>query len=277
MTNLKLGYHTICWGGVVGEPVGVTSIKNLFYRSGGDVERAANEIAELGYDGFEIFDGNLLDFIDNPSRFRRLLESTGLQLVAVYCGGNFIYPEILEEELWRVRKAAALAGQFDARHLVVGGGAQRWNGIEPDDYQRLGDSLDKVVAIAEESGLIAVFHPHLTTIVESPAQVEKLLSVSRIGLCADTAHLAAGGGDPAGMLRQHADRLGYVHLKDFRREPFGFLPLGEGELDMVGIVKTLTEIAYDGWATVELDSFDGAPKEAAAQSRRFLESMLGFS
>ncbi len=272
--ELKLGYHTICWGGVVGDPVGVTSIKNLFYRSHGDVERAVEEIAELGYDGFEVFDGNLLDFEGDPTRFAALLERSGLSLLGVYCGGNFIFPEILGEELWRLRRAARLAGEMGSRHLVVGGGAQRSGGLGDDDYARLGAALDQVADIADENGLIAVYHPHLTTIAESPDQVEQVLGRSRIALCADTAHLAAGGGDPVAMIRQHADRLQYVHLKDLRREPFGFLPLGDGELDMVGIVKTLVEIGYEGWATVELDSYDGEPKDAAAASRRFLDAAL---
>jgi inosose dehydratase len=159
-------------------------------------------------------------------------------------------------------------------HLVVGGGAQRSGGLDADDYARLGAALDEVVGIAEENGMVAVYHPHMTTIVESPAQVDQVLTGSRIGLCADTAHLAAGGGDPATVIRKHADRLRYVHLKDLRREPFGFQPLGDGDLDIVGVIRTLAEIGYQGWATVELDSYDGEPKDAAAASRRLLDSVL---
>lgn len=273
MVDLKVGYHTICWGGVTGDPVGVTSVKNLFYRSNGDIEGALDDIAAAGYHGFELFDGNLMDFADEPVRLGGMIERSGLDLLGVYSGGNFIFPEILEEELWRVAQAAQLAGELGARHLVVGGGAQRRDGILPDDYERLGAALDRVVDLAETHGLIPVYHPHLTTIVETPDQVERILSLSRIGLCADTAHLAAGGGDPVAVLRQHAERLGYVHLKDFRGEPFGFLPLGEGDLDMTGIVKTLVEIDYQGWATVELDSYGGDPKEAALISRRFLDAL----
>jgi inosose dehydratase len=271
MLDFKLGYHTICWGGVTGEPVGVTSVKDLFYRSYGDTERAIAEIAEAGYDGFEVFDGNLLDLADDRDRFRRQLERTGLQLLGVYSGANFIYDEILDEELWRIRKAAELAGDVGARHLVVGGGAQRSTGIHADDHKKLAAALETVCDIAEASGLDPVFHPHLTTIVESPDQVETVLSLSRIGLCADTAHLAAGGGDPAAMIRQHADRLRYVHLKDFRAEPFGFHPLGEGDLDLGDVIQALRDIGYDRWATVELDDYSGEPIEAARISLGFLE------
>ena len=48
---MRLGYHTITWGGVVGDPVGVTSVKDAFYRVNGDMARAISEIGGLGYDG----------------------------------------------------------------------------------------------------------------------------------------------------------------------------------------------------------------------------------
>lgn len=270
MVNVKTAYHTICWGGVTGDPVGVTSVKNLFYRSYGDVERAISEIARLGYSGFEVFDGNLMEYEGSLDRFRTLTEREGIDLVAVYSGGNFVFNDILAEELWRIRRAAGIAGQLGARFLVVGGGAQRAQGTTDDDYAALASVLDEIVDIAQEEGLDAVFHPHLTTIVETPQQVARVLEGSRIGLCADTAHLAAGGGDPAQMIRDHSDRLRYVHLKDLTREPFGFMPLGRGDLDMTEIVRALGDVGYDGWVTVELDSYGGQPSEAARISRQFL-------
>ena len=59
---MRLGYHSITWGGVVGEPTGVTSIKNLHYRSNGSIVQAVRDIAAAGYEGIEIFDGNLADY-----------------------------------------------------------------------------------------------------------------------------------------------------------------------------------------------------------------------
>lgn len=63
-------------------------------------------------------------------------------------------------------------------------------------------------------------------------------------------------------------------LKDFTAEPFGFHPLGRGTIDLPGVIAVLGEAGYDGWATVELDSFDGPPAAAAAESLGYLETLL---
>lgn len=270
---MRLSYQTITWGGVVGHPVGVTSIKDLFYLANGSTEFALRDIAAAGYEGVEIFDGSLRAFESDPDRLRGPMADLGLQLVAVYSGANFIYREILEEEFWRIDRAASLAAEFGARHLVVGGGSQRFDGTRDDDYERLAEGLDRVVDVAERHGLIASYHPHLSTIVEGPDQVDRILSTSRIGFCPDVAHLTAGGGDPAALIRRHADRVVYAHLKDFRADPFAFLPLGRGSIDFAAVLAALKASSIGEWVTVELDEFDGQPIEAARESRAFLASL----
>jgi inosose dehydratase len=270
---MRLSYQTITWGGVVGHPVGVTSIKDLFYMTNGSTEEALRDVAAAGYEGVEIFDGNLRGFEDDPAVLKRALADTGLKLVACYSGGNFIYKEILEEEFWRIDKAASLAAEFGALNLVVGGGAQRHDGIREDDYDRLAEGLDRVVEIAHGYGLVASYHPHLTTIVEGPAQVDKILAKSRIGFCPDVAHLTAGGGDPVDLISRHADRVVYAHLKDFTADPFAFLPLGRGQVDLAATVAALKESAIGEWITVELDDYDGPAIDAARESREHLASL----
>ena len=273
MSGWKLGYQTNCWGALGGDGVGVTSVKDLFYRTFADMGEACVEIGAAGFSGVELFDGSLVDYADDTDGFSRLLADAGVSLIGVYSGGNYIYPDILEEELWRADRAASVAAACGAEFLVVGGGAQRADGIRDGDHEMLARALDQVCDIAERHGLTAQFHPHLTTIAENPEQIERVFALSRIGFCPDTAHLAAGGGDPAAMIRQHFDRISYVHLKDFRSEPFAFLPLGEGDLNMAGIVATLAELNYTGWVTVELDSHAN-PRAAAELSARFLKSAM---
>ena len=271
---MRISCQTITWGGVVGNPIGVTSVKDLFYRASGSTEQALRDVAAAGYAGVEVFDGNLVDYEDHPEDLRRLLRETDLDLVAVYAGANFIYPDILEDELWRIEKGAQLAASFGARHLVVGGGAKRSAGRKSDDSARLADGLDRVVELATRHGLTASYHPHLTTLVEGPAQVADILGRSRIAFCPDTAHLAAGGGDAVELIRRFGDRVRYVHLKDFTADPFAFLPLGDGMVDLSGVIDALREAGYDGWLTVELDAYEGNPAEAARRSRAYLEELL---
>jgi inosose dehydratase len=110
MTAWKLAYHANCWGALGGDAVGVTSITQLAYRTFGQMDRAFAEIAAAGYQGVEVFDGNLLDH--SAADFRNLLAKSGLQLVAAYAGGNFIFDDILPEELARVTRAADRAAEL---------------------------------------------------------------------------------------------------------------------------------------------------------------------
>jgi inosose dehydratase len=271
---MKLGYHSITWGGVLGHPVGVTSIKDLLYCGVGSMEDAARDIAEAGYTGTEMFDGDVDKYSDRPEDLRALLADNGLELVSVYTGANFVYADILPDEMHKISRAIDLAAQFGAERLVVGGGARRAAGTTDEDYVRLGKGLDRVADMAEAKGLTATYHPHLTTIVENPSELERIMDLSSIGFCPDTGHLAAAGGDPAALIRAYPERIKHVHLKDLTPEPLAWTPLGDGVLDFTDIVRAVSETGYDSWLMVELDSYDGSPLEAAKRSKAHLDSVL---
>lgn len=272
MRRWKLAYHANCWGPLGGDAVGVTSITRLAYRTFGDMALAAHSIAAAGYEGIEFFDGNVVEGrSDGYAATRAILAETKLRLVALYSGGNFIFADILDEELARVTRAADAAQALGAEHLVVGGGARRFDGTRPGDHDALARALDQVLAIAKVRGLRAHYHPHLSTIVENPEEVRTIFSRTAIGFCPDTAHLAAAGGDAAAMVREHADRISYVHLKGWQREPFAFTPVGIGDCDNAAVIRALKDIGYDGWICNELDSWPD-PAGAARESRRFVET-----
>lgn len=257
---MKLGYQTNTWGGVSAHPLGITSIKDLLYVTPGSISQAIREIADLGYQGFELFDGNLMALADRGA-LEPLMQATGLELAGVYCGGNFIFAEILPEEIARIEQASLLAARYGAKNLIVGGGAVRAAGRQVGDEARLADGLNQVVALARRHGLTASYHPHHGTLVETPAQIARLFNLTEIAFCPDTGHLLEAGGDPATLIRQYGQRVGYVHLKDFSGGDFR--PLGQGEVDFAGIWAALKDIGYSGWVTAELDTYGGPPKVAA--------------
>jgi inosose dehydratase len=269
--GFRKAYHANCWGPLGGNAVGVTSITQLTYRTFGDMERAVREIAEAGYTGVELFDGNLLDYERRPGDFRKVLDDAGVVLVAGYSGANFIFADILPEELARIERAAGVAAELGAEHLVVGGGAKRARGRDADDVKRLAAGLEAVIRIAETSGLTAHYHPHLSTIVEGPDEVREIFRHTAIHFCPDTAHLAAAGGDPAQQVAEFRDRITYVHLKGLQREPFAFTPLDRGNLAIGPIIAALGGTDFPGWITTELDAWPD-PKAGAVLSMDFLRA-----
>jgi inosose dehydratase len=269
---MKLAFHTNLWGGVFGHPAGVTSVKDLYYLSNDSTETAMRDIAAAGFRGFELFDGNLMQYANRQDELRGLMEELDLTMVAVYTGANFIYPDIFEEELFKIRGVAEFAAKFGTEHLVLGGGAIRSTGNTDDDYRRLAEGLDRAAALATEYGLTPSFHPHLGTSAQTPEQIARVFALSSIGFCPDTAHLDAAGGDSVELIKTYGSRIPYIHLKDYADGEF--LPVGEGSLDFDAILTALAAHDYDGWITVELDAYSGPKQEIARKSREFLERSI---
>jgi inosose dehydratase len=136
------------------------------------------------------------------------------------------------------------------------------------------------------------FHNHVGSHVESPSEVERLVTLlpEGVDLCFDTGHYAFGGGDPVAFVQRHAGRIGYLHLKDVdenilalaKRSGRGFLDalrqyifceLGQGAVDIPQIVATLKNTGYSGWVIVEQDTCPGDPTATARRNREFLRSV----
>ena len=59
----------------------------------------------------------------------------------------------------------------------------------------LGD-VERACELARARGFEPTFHHHMGTRVQEPAEIERLLEGTSVGLLLDTGHLTAAGGDP---------------------------------------------------------------------------------
>jgi inosose dehydratase len=139
-------------------------------------------------------------------------------------------------------------------------------------------NLDRLAGQAAARGVTAVLHPHVGTMIEKGDEVQRVLENSSISLCLDTGHLLIGGTDPLELTQQVPDRIEHAHLKDVNAELAArvqsgeltytqavaagmYVPLGAGDVDIAGIVKTLEDNGYDGWYVMEQDNIlDGEPE-----------------
>jgi inosose dehydratase len=178
----------------------------------------------------------------------------------------------------------AISGRVDAA-------APRW----PDEgYEALARLLDDLAAAAPE-GVRVAFHPHTATWIEASNEVDAIaarLLGTGAGLCLDVGHYLVGGGDPVEAIGRYGSLITHLHLKDvdplvLARLRVGdvdgfvgavreriFTELGNGALDVVGIVDGLDRIGYSGWLMVEQDSTWLRPSEAAAIGIRVLRHAI---
>jgi inosose dehydratase len=283
-------------GRVAGAPIswGVCEVPGWGHQM--SAERVLSEMRSAGLGATELGPEGFL-----PSgRARALLEKNGFRLAA-----GFV-PAVLHEEADLRRGLDAVGGSADliadlGGEVLVLATATSKEGydaaerLDRDGWSALGRGIDRVVALAEDRGLRVALHPHHGTVVERPADVERLLEISEVGLCLDTGHVMVGGGDPLELAREAAPRVVHVHLKDVsapvaEQVAAGRLgyrdavraglyrPLGEGDLDVAAVVRVLEQSGYAGWYVLEHDEvLDREPEEAsgpihdARRSLTFLE------
>jgi inosose dehydratase len=133
----------------------------------------------------------------------------------------------------------------------------------------------KVTALAEKMDAFGVgmaFHHHMGTIVETDAEVDRLMAVTgpAVGLLYDTGHSAFAGGDPVALVARHAGRIVHIHCKDTRpailararRDDMSFMQAvldgiftvpGDGSVDYATILRVLHDGGYQGWLVVEAE------------------------
>ncbi len=151
---------------------------------------------------------------------------------------------------------------------------------DPTDWRRpeLNDAqwahmlimLDRIDEICAERGLAHVFHPHVDSLVETAAEIDWVLDHSDVPLVLDTGHMGIGGFDPLRFAKGDLQRIGLVHLKDYRQpiaDRFNanevtlmeavqeglFPPLGEGDAHIADVIRALENAGYQGWYVIEQD------------------------
>ena len=82
--------------------------------------------------------------------------------------------------------------------------------------------MNKLGKIAkEEYGIALTFHHHMGTVVQSLAEVDRMMENTDpeyVSLLFDTGHFTYCGEDPLEVVKKYVHRIKHVHLKDIRPE-----------------------------------------------------------
>jgi len=259
-------------------------------------EELLREMAAAGYEGTELGPPG---YLGEGEELSARLERHGLALTGGWCPLRFSEPEHWDEDFAELRRTLELfeaAGGAEA-HPVFGdggsearranpgrGGEDRSLGLDGAGWRRWADGVARAEEIARSRGFEPVLHPHTSTFVEAPREIERALELTGLGLLVDPGHLLVGGTDPIQAVRDWAERVTYVHAKDVRMDVLRgavadradmleawrrgiFCELGAGDVDLDAFFAELERIGYSGWICVEQDRIP-RPDEPLSESAK---------
>ncbi|HUQ86332.1 MAG TPA: TIM barrel protein [Vicinamibacterales bacterium] len=268
-----------------------------------------DEMRDTGYAGTELGDWGFMP--TDALELRRELERRQLSLIGAFVPVGLANHATHNPGTATAIRTAALMRDAGAEHAFIV--LSDDNGSVPDREQHAGRITSQhglserawstfaagaehiARAVKEATGLRTVFHPHCGGYVETPHEIDSLMSrtdPALLGLVLDTGHIIYGGGDPVDVFNTHADRVWHVHYKDCdlqvaesaRAKGLGYLDavhaqlfceLGTGSADLAAMTDALRRSNYNGWIVVEQDVFPGygTPKASAQKSRDYLRKL----
>jgi inosose dehydratase len=268
-----------------------------------------DQVAEAGYAGIDL---GPVGYLGSGERLGGLLAERGLGLAGAYLELPYADPDALAEALPALdqlldtfdavqaylpgpppRPTLADAGSGERRSRPFRSTAERSLGLDADGWRRFATGLARAVCHCRDRGYEPTFHPETGTYVEAPWEIEQVLDRSDVGLCLETGHMMLGGADPVALLRDWAERVNHVHLKDaslavrdqivadgaqataiWSREAFPVL--GGGDLDVDAVLDGLRGMSFGGWLVVEQDILPRSAERfaQAAEDQRLNRAFL---
>jgi inosose dehydratase len=270
-----------------------------------------DEIVETGYAGTELGDWGFMP--TDPKKLAAEIHNRNLVLLGAFIPIFLKDPSAHKTGTEVALKTARLMAEVEGSLPLViladenarteerrknAGRVTAEMGLSDAEWQIFAQgATDVAEAVRKETGLRTAFHHHCAGYVETPAEIEKLMSLTDpglLGLVFDCGHYRLGGGDPEEGLRKYGQRVWHFHFKDhqpevtqraagkgwdyFQAVEHGvFCELGKGDVNFPALMNQLQEFGYDGWGVVEQDVLPGmgAPKESAKRNRDYIRS-LGF-
>ena len=293
--KVKLGIAPIAW---TNDDMPDLGKENTF-------EQCVSEMALAGFTGSEV--GN--KYPKDPEVLKKALELRGVEICNQWFS-SFLITKPFEEVEKEFRAQLAFLKAMGAK--VIGASEQSYSvqgqldtpifghkyEMNDQEWDTFCTGMNKLGKIAkEEYGIALTFHHHMGTVVQSLAEVDRMMENTDpeyVSLLFDTGHFTYCGEDPLEVAKKYVHRIKHVHLKDIRpevveqvkKENMSFLAgvragaftiPGDGCINYDPIFKVLEDAGYEGYMVVEAeqDPAKANPLEYAIRARKFIAEKTG--
>ena len=228
-------------------------------------EQVLAHASAMGYQAIEvrgIKDEMQLDKIpafmpENRTRTQALLDEAGIEIEMLNASMSLHSEDAYERGLDEVKSALAIANDMGIPAVRVFGDARPADDKAPYDPHIAAQNLEKLCDIAQQMGKAQIrmeVHGAANTIEALSPILEKVGDHPNFGLVWDIQHsFRAMGNDIDDFYDLVRPYVKHMHIKDCRKTPDGLklLPVGEGDIDIMAIVRKMEQSGYHGYYSFE--------------------------
>lgn len=190
-------------------------------------------------------------------------------------------PGLRRESIAQIISALELAGDIEARNVVIHGGTVHflheamWEETARVSREAALAALEEIAGEAEKLGVTVCLENTCGKDAVPGTLADVARAVGEVGsrslrVALDIAHFCSNK-EPIDSLRQAAPLIEHVHISDNNGSDDAHLPLGEGTLDLEPFADFLK--AFEGPVVLEIEDVK-CPGEKAIQSKEWLEGQL---
>ncbi len=243
-------------------------------------EQILSEAHDIGFDGIE----NGHRWPEEPEALKTLLGSHGLAFVSGWYSLNLLDRSVEDEKkaiqphLDKLKhNGCEVCIVCETSNSIQGSDTVGLNNkpVLPDDqWATFGAQVEEIGKYCADQGIKMVYHFHMGTIVQTPAEIDKLMASTgpNTYMLFDTGHCYFGGGNPAAVLEKYIDRVAHFHAKNVRSDVMNdvftnnrtfmdgvragvFTVPGDmdGGVDFGPCLKLLAQANYSGWIVIEAE------------------------
>ena len=241
------------------------------------IEQIVRIIRDAGFDTMEV---SRIPFFEKlvtaatRETIARWVEHLGLSLHGFDAWVDFDPYEARAQTLEGFRKAIDFAADLDLGQVITQDGPKHvlMRGRSPGEcLEVLVPFFREVADLAAERQLNVVLEPHPDTLSMDNTFARDLvdgIARENLGLVYDCCHYGVGQPDTyIQAIEQLGHRIRHLHFADGDRRTYALhLPLGEGELDLQGVLEALKDTGFRGTLTNDLYNYplveDGARRNA---------------
>ena len=257
----------------------------------------------LRIDGLEFYN-NFADVKDpaNWPKIRKAVEDTGMVIPMMCASPDFTIPDatLRKKEVEHEIKAIEMSAALGAKYCRVLSGQRRKDITREEGMGYVVESINACISVAEKIGITLIIENHYKDDFWTEPEFAQMMDVfvdlvSRIdspsfGVNFDPSNAIAAGEDPLELLEKVKHRVLTMHasdrylasgtIEDLRKAEGGSAGyvsffkhgvIGKGLNDYDAIFKTLKDVGFDSWISIE-DGVDGM--EQMHESADFLREKI---